>query len=295
VSDLITTRIEALGVLSLEERLHAVGALAEDAWAAIQEGVVSEAAVGRLRQTLVELVQADVGTGVERLPVGVLLGRIGDPRLRIPSDDDYWVELSGADVDAYRIGKYPVTNHEYRLFVDGGGYENQAHWTEEGWAWLQGTLDPWPVVADSVDTDRFLVANQPVIGVTLHEAEAYASWAGARLMRWAERVFAVRGEARRPYPWGSPFGEGNTNSKEEVLHRPCAVGLYVRDRTPEGVSDLAGNAGEWTLERDFSGEALLHPGSWDQPSLASWAKALTTEQPSARWPALGFRLARDTH
>ena len=56
------------------------------------------------------------------------------------------------------------------------------------------------------------------------------------------------------------------------------MGLYVDDVTPEGVHDLAGNVAEWTDEK-ASAEYLLHPGSWDQPSLAAWAKALTTEAP----------------
>ena len=99
-------------------------------------------------------------------------------------------------------------------------------------------------------------------------------------------------DARRGAATGDPFGEGNANTKEEVLGRPCAVGLYVRDITPDGVVDLAGNASEWTAET-AGDEFLLHPGSWDQPSLAAWAKALTTAGPASRWSALGFRLAKD--
>ena len=56
--------------------------------------------------------------------------------------------------------------------------------------------------------------------------------------------------------------------------------------------DLAGNAGEWTGDRVGTGY-LIHPGAWDQPSLAAWAKALTVERPESRWAGLGFRLARD--
>jgi formylglycine-generating enzyme required for sulfatase activity len=292
VTDGLITRIDALAVLSPDERLSALASLGDEVAAAIREGRLDAARLGRLRAVLVEVVDADVGSGAERLPVGVLLGRIGDPRLKLPSEDDYWVELTQQNGDRLAVGKFEVTNHEFTMFVDAGGYEAAEHWTEEGLAWLATCSDPWPVIARGAETDRFLVPNQPVVGVTLHEAMAYASWAGARLARWYERVWAVRGAARRPYPWGSPFGEGNTNSKEEVLQRPCAVGLYARDRTPEGVFDLAGNVGEWTAEK-IGEEYLLHPGSWEQPSLATWAKALTTEKADARWTGLGLRLFKD--
>lgn len=292
MDDGVRTRIEAFAVLSIEERLEAVSTIAEDALQANATGQLSAGSLQLLRKALVEVVEADVGSGRERLPIGILLGRIGDPRIKMPSEPGYFVALTTDDDESFEIGRFEVTNFEYRKFVDDGGYTRRELWSDAGWAWLTTCEDPWHKVAASLTTDIHLVDNQPVVGVTFHEADAFARWAGCRLPWWYERVWAVRGDERRPYPWGSPFGEGNTNSKEEVLNRPCAVGLYVHDRTPEGVYDLAGNVGEWTAEQDARGEHLLHPGSWDQPSLAGWGKALTTEAPVARWRALGFRLAR---
>lgn len=288
----LVTRIDALAVLALEERLDVIGRLDDELWSAFRAGSLPSEAVASLRQALVEVVGAKVGTGQQRLPVGILLGRIGDPRLRLPTDADYWVAQTQKTGESFEIGMFEVTNHEFRAFVAAGGYADRALWSDEGWAWLQACANPWPKLAAESEDDRYTVDNQPVVGVTWFEANAYATWAGARLLKSLERAWAVRGPAKRPYPWGAPFGEGHANSKEEVLQRPCAVGLYVDDRTPEGVCDLAGNVGEWTA--DAAGdEYLFHPGSWDQPSLACWAKALTTEAPASRWGALGFRLARD--
>ena len=87
------------------------------------------------------------------------------------------------------------------------------------------------------------------------------------------------------------FGAGNANTKEEVIGRPTAVGLFRNDRTPEGVYDLAGNAAEWS-EEGVGNERWIHPGSWDQPSMAAWAKARESEHVGARWGGLGFRLVR---
>ncbi|MBI5568077.1 MAG: SUMF1/EgtB/PvdO family nonheme iron enzyme [Chloroflexi bacterium] len=37
----------------------------------------------------------------------------------------------------YQIGLFPMTNAEYDCFVKAGGYDNQAYWTPQGWAWRQ--------------------------------------------------------------------------------------------------------------------------------------------------------------
>ncbi|MGC4795745.1 SUMF1/EgtB/PvdO family nonheme iron enzyme [Micromonospora saelicesensis] len=38
----------------------------------------------------------------------------------------------------FRIGAFPVTNAEYRVFVEDGGYEGLEYWTGAGRAWLNG-------------------------------------------------------------------------------------------------------------------------------------------------------------
>jgi len=248
-------------------------------------------ATARLVPAIVDVIADALGSGKERLQLGEILGALGDPRIRLPSEPEYWVEVPSDHGDIH-IGRYPVTNHEFRAWADGGGYDDKASWSERGLAWLDQCSDPWKVRATADGSEPFVVANQPVVGVTFWEAEAYASSMGCRLPREDERVWVIRGQERRPYPWGSPFGEGNANTREEVLGRPCAVGLYLGDRTPEGVCDLAGNAAEWTATQ-VRDERLIHPGAWDQPSMAAWAKAKALESPDSRWAGLGFRLARD--
>lgn len=287
---------------SLRNRLGELSGLEGDALFEALHGMQTELQAASLSsdekamaaQALVRLMATSAGAPKQRLALALLLNDFGDPRLSTPSQDQYWAQLTLKSGDTFAIGKHPVTNAEFKAFVEAGGYENRALWSDEGWAWLQSCENPWPTLAGSDEAAAFIVDNQPVVGVSLYEASAYARAHGARLPRWYERVFAVRGPEKRPYPWGSPFGEGNANSEEEVLGRPVPVGMFSGDVTPEGIVDLAGNAGEWTCDRTESGdEYLLHPGAWDQPSLACWAKALTTAKPSSRWAALGFRLARD--
>ena len=176
----------------------------------------------------------------ERLKTGDVLGQLGDPRLgvgvvdfqdTIVPDID-WVEIpSGAftmgspedEEDAwedekpahkvhlaqYYIGRYPITNAQYRPFWEGGGYEEQRYWTEEGWAWRQGApadLSPiddkdlkkryqdWLANRPQEKRDRpywwddpkWGGVNRPVVGVSWYEALAYCTWLNEKLKKWAE-------------------------------------------------------------------------------------------------------------
>lgn len=281
----IRPELDAVLKLPLPERVAPLAALGRRMY---EHGANGSARL--ILPHLVDALQSGAGNGRERLELGEVLGLLGDPRIAWPDEERYWVDVKG-EIEDFRIGRYPVTNAEFFRFVEQGGYKDASLWSEEGRNWLAATESTWPAHA-ARDTSRTLVvANQPVVGVSFYEAEAYANQQHARLPRADERVWVVRGPERRPYPWGAPFGEGNANTREEVLGRPCAVGLYVNDRTPSGVSDLAGNAAEWTSDR-VGAEMLIHPGAWDQPSMASWAKALHMVEPSSRWAGLGFRLVR---
>ncbi|MCB9780525.1 MAG: SUMF1/EgtB/PvdO family nonheme iron enzyme, partial [Alphaproteobacteria bacterium] len=185
----------------------------------------------------------------------------------------------------------PVTTAEFRAWVDAGGYEDDRVWSASGRAWRdQG--DVWPKLAAAPDVAHLVVPNQPVVGVTFWEAEAFATAKGARLLTLEERRYVVRGAEKRPYPWGEPFGAGNANTREEVLGKPCAVAIFYSDRTPDGVWDLAGNVAEWCQDGGDDSR-VIHPGSWQQPSMASWAKALEMIAPETRSADLGFRLVKD--
>lgn len=284
--------VQELSTWPLPRAIGELAARQDELLAAWYAQELDEEEVSALRDLLVRALASGEGQSRARLGCGVLLGYLGDPRLVPPSEAAYWARLVLPSGDAFEIGRFPVTNTEYRAWVDAGGYRDRDAWSDEGWTWLRNEPLPWPELAVRDEASDFIVPNQPVVGVSWYEADAYARAHGARLPRWYERVFAVRGTEKRPYPWGDPFGEGNANTKEEVLGRTTAVGLYVNDVTPEGVHDLAGNAAEWTAERGGD-EFLLHPGSYEQPALASWAKALTSAAPNARWSALGFRLVRD--
>jgi hypothetical protein len=271
-----------------EDRLQTLADFALDS---MENGVGSDLEYRQaLRDSLLKIVQSGEGEGLDRVRLGEILGHLGDPRLLTPSDANYWTGIQEDDFHL-DVGRHPVTHAEFSAFVDNDAFMDNQYWTAEGIAWRDSKAKSWSFLAGRVD-QALIVPNQPVVGTTWYEASAYAKFMGARLPTVAERLLIVRGVEKRPYPWGEPFGSNNANTREEVIQRPCAVGLYRSDCTPDGVWDLAGNAGEW-LEDAVGDQRIYHPGSWKQDSLASWAKARALEVPGHRGDDLGFRLIRD--
>ena len=227
----------------------------------------------------------------EKIRIGDMLGKVGDPRLSTPKDSQYWVQVE-LEYTSLLVGKYPVTTQEWRSFIEGEDYHNDELWSAEGLAWKSKKKVSWLTLAQSPKVVDFIHLNQPVVGVSWYEAEAYANLHGARLPDCQERIDIVRGKEKRVYPWGKSFGHGNSNTKEQGLERPAAVGVFIHDRTPDGVCDLAGNVGEWTSEV-YEGKARIHPGAWSHDMMSSWSKAFDSISPAARLNDLGFRLVKD--
>lgn len=271
-----------------DDRLEKLGAFASDA---LEHGAKSDEAFREaLRTAVLGVVESGEGCGSERVTFGEVLGKLGDPRLLTPENAAYWTRIQDEELQL-DVGRHPVSHTEFEAFVNSAAFSDNQFWTEEGAAWRDSGAKSWSFLASRVDAS-LIVPNQPVVGATWHEAIAYANFCGARLPSVEERLLIVRGMEKRPYPWGEPFGSNNANTREEVVQRPCAIGLFRSDCTPDGVWDLAGNAGEWLA--DMIGEQrIYHPGSWKQDSLASWAKARALADAGYRGDDLGFRLVRD--
>jgi formylglycine-generating enzyme required for sulfatase activity len=99
---------------------------------------------------------------------------------------------------------------------------------------------------------RFCESNQPVVGVTWHEATAYCRWLSDTIglpfalpteVQW-ER--AAKGDHGWVYPWGSDWAQDHCNGLSERLLQPSPVGVFPRGQSPFGCDDMAGNVFEWT-------------------------------------------------
>jgi formylglycine-generating enzyme required for sulfatase activity len=127
-------------------------------------------------------------------------------------------------MNAYWIDRYPVTNQEYKMFVDVTGQRRPPHWTS-------GT---YPLE----------MANHPVTNVSWQDALDYADWVGKRLPFEAEWEKAARGTIGQTYPWGDAFRKDNVNSSNDY-GGTTPVDDFPGGQSPYGVMDMCGNVQEW--------------------------------------------------
>lgn len=227
------------------------------------------------------------------------------------------------EVAAFRIGRVPVTNREWRDFIDDGGYRQPRWWSERGWRHCvqAGLTAPQFWGPDHRSRGRFghvegLPDDEPVQHVSYFEAQAYAAWAGARLPTEIEWEKACAWDpvvgARRRYPWGTADPSADLANLGGGALRPAPVGAYPDGASAYGVQQLLGDVWEWTSsplrpwpgfspmiyqrysEPFFGGDyRVLRGGSWAvapeilRPSFRNW------DHPYRRQIFAGVRLAWD--
>lgn len=96
-----------------------------------------------------------------------------------------------ATLGPYRIARQPVTNSEYLAFINERGYTTRKLWGKAGWDWLQQQAvcapEHWRRNNEGLwygigVRGAYELAGDDILhGVSMHEALAYANWAGGRL------------------------------------------------------------------------------------------------------------------
>lgn len=164
---------------------------------------------------------------------------------------------------AYRIGRYPVTNAEYRAFVRATGHEPARYDGPPG---------------------------HPVTSVTWHDAVAYCEWVGGRLPSEEEWERAARGTDGREYPWGE-WEKGRCNSYEAGAGGTTLVGRHSPGGdSPDGCADMAGNVWEWMASERESGNRVLRGGSWLDSRRSCRCASRPGYDPDLFSVSLGFRV-----
>ncbi|MEO1231003.1 MAG: SUMF1/EgtB/PvdO family nonheme iron enzyme [Myxococcota bacterium] len=173
-------------------------------------------------------------------------------------------------VSPFLIQVNEVTNDQFRAFVEATGYVTEAE-AGGGSARFVETDTPrdlrswWRLDAhatwqapDGEGSGLSGMGRHPVVHVTLHDARAYAAWAGARLPSEVEWEYAAtlglfdpgdpesgaRGVDGEPLAniWEGQFPSLNTQRDGFLGTAP--VGCFRKSRV--GVHDMIGNVWEWT-------------------------------------------------
>lgn len=221
----------------------------------------------------------------DRAEAGRLLGLLGDPRKGVgvkrinnqvlPDIDWVYIPAKGKtfmmgsdnnfddrNFDAekpahpqtmpndYYLSRYPVTNAQYALFVEAGGYQNHQYWSEKGWQYVQENQIKYPMLWNN---SQLNIANHPVSNLNLFETKAFICWLNTiqqeegsiYLPTEQEWEFVAKGEKNLTFPWGNGWQTGLANTIElDIGQTLSAVGLFQQP-SPFGLDDLIGNVAEW--------------------------------------------------
>ena len=141
-----------------------------------------------------------------------------------------------AQLGEYAMMRYPVTNLEFRLFLE----QTDSRWLPTSWR-----FGAYPAE----------LANHPVWSIPPEAADAYAEWFSSRggrdfrLPTEAEWEYAASGCHRREYPWGDRFDPQAANTVELGPLTTTPIGIFPSGRSLFGIDDLAGNVEEYVADR----------------------------------------------
>jgi gamma-glutamyl hercynylcysteine S-oxide synthase len=230
-----------------------------------------------LLQTMVEIKKTKPAA---KAPEGMIL---------IPAQNKFWFKVSGIEIEgkdekgvdvqyfwedyprrhhdnqfdiaAFYIDRYPVTNEQFKKFLDASKYKpNDDHNFLKDWK--SGTYpEGW--------------AKKPVTWVALEDARAYAKWAGKRLPHEWEWQYAAQGTDERAYPWGNAPDSTAVPAfveKSRTMPPPDDVNAHPQGASPFGVVDMVGNIWHWTDEYqdDHTRAAIVRGGGRYRPITSKW-------------------------
>jgi formylglycine-generating enzyme required for sulfatase activity len=220
----------------------------------------------------------------------------------------------------FYIGRFPVTNSIFEIFVEKTGYRTTAEkrgygtvyrgrfrrWTDEktglpGVSWnaamirktIEGACWHQPSGPGSTIYNK---KHHPVVQISLEDALAFAAWTGKRLPTEDEWEAASRTAQGLVFPWGNDWREDACNIEESSIGDTTAVDRYISFANKLGIADTVGNAWELTSDRCEPSSGAIHKshyyickgGSWMSENEVRLFGRLLSE-PESSSNILGFR------
>ncbi len=279
----------------------------------IDENIISfKPASARLASTLNPTLPAESApTGMVRVPTGKFFmhEKFGDNFIPYPKP----IYMDTTIVKSFFIDIHPVTNTDYRVFLEETGYQpiDKENFLKH---WDNGKIKKGD-------------ENKPVVYVSYEDAQAYAKWAGKRLPTEMEWQYAAQaGDSEREWPWGTDSSikkrevyVNNTLTVETVdgidteFSNPGngkyeEIGKYPKGANPWGLQDLVGSV--WQLTNDVYDNCsysfiMLKGGSYFKAQDSWWyvqggpqslwyrQKLLRVSPGFERNATVGFRCVKD--
>ena len=203
-------------------------------------------------------------------------------------------------IEPFALSAALVTNREWQAFVDDGGYHDPGPWLSDGWAWVNENAIEAPMYwrgeeAFTLGGWKERHPDAPVGHISFFEADAFATWAGARLPTEFEWEVIAAGH--------DPAG-GNQ------LDADTPLGSV----NPTGAPGLFGDCWQWTRSaylpyphfqpaegavgeyngKFMSGQCVLKGASCATARGHSRRTYRNFFHPHQRWQFTGLRLAKDT-
>ena len=224
------------------------------------------------------------------------------------------LELQEFDMPEVHIGRYPVTNSLFEIFIDQTGYLTTAEKKGSGVVYHSrykktGETASWNKSAGSEDVKGACwhqpsgpgsslhgKRNHPVVQISIEDALAYASWIGRRLPTEAEWEAAARTDLGYKYPWGNIFKQTALNIEKSGFSDTCPVDEYDADANEFKIVDMLGNVMEWTSDmetppfktKNDTRYCIVKGGAWNSgPNLSISSRALF--KPGFSTNTIGFR------
>jgi formylglycine-generating enzyme required for sulfatase activity len=170
----------------------------------------------------------------------------------------------------FYIGKFPVTNAIFEIFIEQTGYITTAErygYSIVYFPRMQHSRDPVTGVERfslhksaysrkvtgacwhrplGPESSLHLKRTHPVVHVSLEDARAFASWTGKRLPTEIEWEAAARTAQAYIFPWGNQWQENACNTEAGLHGDTTPVDRYIKFANQAGVADTLGNILEWT-------------------------------------------------
>ncbi|MFI5200811.1 MAG: ergothioneine biosynthesis protein EgtB [Candidatus Kapaibacterium sp.] len=212
-------------------------------------------------------------------------------------------------LESFQLANRLITNGEYKQFMADGGYQTPSLWLSDGWArvleekwrapkyWDENDGEWWAMTLQGF---RPVEDSEPVTHLSHYEADAFATWANARLPTEFEWELAAQNQPIE----GNFLEDSNFHPVPSVLAVSLVPGSSPRQMFGDvwewtrsaylpypGFSAVEGAIGEYN-GKFMSNQMVLRGGSCATPRDHIRATYRNFFPPGSRWQFSGIRLAR---